>query len=406
MEKPKTHDAQLTLNQRMESVVRFGIGPAFEINYALSVLTDDRARIHAGWKRSAWKRLPASFKTTYQRLGGHPIVWTISSDAYPILSADVSFDEAIEALESTPPEFIRKEGLIGLLHYPDQVEDLISGSSNLSEVIASIPKEKHEWLMHVGMYPHDLASPAVRTVERLLKDPEGFRADVLTLLKSFWRLVFRDTWKQLKPQMQRSMEESERLFAASSFAEFADALRLRIEVNERGRYLEAVRGGARTLADDLETCWIVPSAFNDNRFWYSRSRGAGLTTVYFPYFDPRMSLGVDAEKAVDILRVTEPELDPSLIFKALGNTTRYAIATLIARKPRPAAELAEALSLSKPTISHHVHLLREAGLLDEIPRSGSVVLSLRVATLEQLSGLTLDSLFSGAPAENKRRKNR
>ena len=86
---------QASLQERMREAVRFGVGPAFEINYALAVLTDDDARIHAGWKRSAGRRLPASFLATYQGVGGHPIVWMMASDAYPIMPADVSFDQAI-----------------------------------------------------------------------------------------------------------------------------------------------------------------------------------------------------------------------------------------------------------------------------------------------------------------------
>lgn len=392
---------QSRLEERMHETVRFAVGPAFEINYALSVLTDDSARIHTRWKRNAWRRLPASFKATYQRLGGHPIVWMMIADAYPIMPADVSFDEVINALDSVSPEFVRREILVGLIHYPDHVDELISGSATLAEVVSAIPEEKREWLMHVGLYPHDPTSPAVHVVERLLADPSGFRTDLVSLLCSFWQSVFRDTWQLLQSQLQRSMEESERLFAASTFAELASALRLRIEVNERGCFLRAIRGGARLLVDDLETCWIMPSAFNDSRFWYSRGCDDGPITAFFPYFDPRISLGLGDRQPGDFLRVTEPALDPALIFKALGNTTRYAIVTLLAEQPRPAADLAEALSLSKPTISHHVHLLREAALLDEMPKGGSVILSIRPRTLKQLSTLTLDTLFSGAENENE-----
>ena len=394
---------QTTLEERMRETIRFAVGPAFEINYALSVLTDDHSRIHTSWKRSVRRRLPASFEATYKRVGGHPIVWMMIPDAYPIMPADGSFDEVIAALESVSPEFVQRECLIGLIHFPDHVDELISGSASLAEVVGAIPKEKREWLMHVGMYPHDPASPAVQVVERLLADPGGFRADLVRLLQSFWQLVFRDTWRALRPQMQRSVAESERLFAASTFSELADALRLRIEVNERECYLQAIRGNARLPVDALETCWILPSAFNDSRYWYSRGHNKGPITAYFPYFDPRINLGLDDRQPGDVLRVIEPELDPALIFKALGNTTRYAIATLLVQRPRPAAELAEALSLSKPTISHHVHLLREAGLLDETPDGGSVVLSLRSGTLERLSTLTLEALFSGTAKVDKRR---
>ncbi len=395
--------SQINLEDQILQSVRFAVGPAFEINYALAVLTDSGARIHAAWKRGAAQQLPASFKSTYQRVGGHPVVWMIASDLYPVMPANVSFDEAVTGLESVSPELVRREGLIGLIHYPEYVDQLISGSASLPEVLGAMPREKHEWLMHIGMYPYDPASPVIGTVERLLADPEGFRTDLVSLLKSFWHEVFADTWRMLQPQMQRSIEQTERLFAASTFAELAATLRLRIEVNKQGRYLQAVRGGARLPIDDLNQCWILPSAFNDKRYWYSHVHADGSITAKFPYFDPSISLGLDSQRRSDARQISglEPALDPALIFKALGNTTRYAIATLLAQQPRPAAELAKALSLSKATISHHVHLLREAGLLDDAPKSGSVELSLRPATLECLSTLTLEALFSDVTGKRK-----
>ncbi len=88
-------------------------------------------------------------------------------------------------------------------------------------------------------------------------------------------------------------------------------------------------------------------------------------------------------------------MDPALIFKALGDTTRYAIVSHIAQNPRTSAELSKILKVSKPTISHHVHLLREAGLLHEEPLSRSVQLSLKRDIIEHLSEATVGTLFDG-----------
>ncbi len=82
-----------------------------------------------------------------------------------------------------------------------------------------------------------------------------------------------------------------------------------------------------------------------------------------------------------------------MIFKALGDSTRYAIVSLVAKGPLSSADLAERLSVSKPTISHHVHQLREAGLLDEQYRSGAVQLSLKRDVIEKISDVTVQRLF-------------
>jgi DNA-binding transcriptional ArsR family regulator len=72
------------------------------------------------------------------------------------------------------------------------------------------------------------------------------------------------------------------------------------------------------------------------------------------------------------------------------------MATLLARRPMAAIELTRALSLSKPTVSHHVAVLREAGLLRETPANGSINLSLRREVLEQLSSIVIDRLFDSS----------
>jgi DNA-binding transcriptional ArsR family regulator len=104
---------------------------------------------------------------------------------------------------------------------------------------------------------------------------------------------------------------------------------------------------------------------------------------------------LDIQIAREVPSVTDPALDPSLIFKALGDSTRFAIATLLARAPKSSVELAKILSVSKPTISHHVHLLREAGLIQETFVNGSVELQLKRVVLEGLSEITVAKLFDG-----------
>src|SRR5438093_13757029 len=82
------------------------------------------------------------------------------------------------------------------------------------------------------------------------------------------------------------------------------------------------------------------------------------------------------------------------VFRALGDTTRYAIASILARTPTTSAELARSLNVSKPTITHHVHALRSAGLITETPSRGSTKLSLSRDTVAALSGAAVEQLFS------------
>ena len=87
-------------------------------------------------------------------------------------------------------------------------------------------------------------------------------------------------------------------------------------------------------------------------------------------------------------------MDPSLIFRALGDTTRYGIAASIARTPMTSLELARAFGVSKPTITHHVQLMRAAGLIDDVQTERGLELTLNRRALERLSSAACRAMFS------------
>jgi DNA-binding transcriptional ArsR family regulator len=54
-------------------------------------------------------------------------------------------------------------------------------------------------------------------------------------------------------------------------------------------------------------------------------------------------------------------------FDALGDPNRRAIVELLGEGPRSVGQLAEALPISRPAVSRHLRLLRNAGLVNEEP---------------------------------------
>jgi DNA-binding transcriptional ArsR family regulator len=54
-------------------------------------------------------------------------------------------------------------------------------------------------------------------------------------------------------------------------------------------------------------------------------------------------------------------------FTALGDPTRRAIFERVAQRPRPVGELARELPVSRPAVSQHLKVLKEAGLLTDRP---------------------------------------
>jgi DNA-binding transcriptional ArsR family regulator len=79
-------------------------------------------------------------------------------------------------------------------------------------------------------------------------------------------------------------------------------------------------------------------------------------------------------------------------FKALSDPTRLAILESSARRPRTIGELAREMAVAQPTVSNHVRILRDAGLLQQLRdgsrRFGADPDALRHLTEESLSALS------------------
>jgi len=212
------------------------------------------------------------------------------------------------------------------------------------------------------------------------------------MIQMFWEHSFKNTWASMQSQFVHSLEEKERLMNSCSFGEFAQHALLRVRVDENDKSIEAIRGGYKLFFDEIESCHFFPSAFNDRRYWSGYKTGDKTSIVYFPYFDPVIRVGNQAEPP-RVAEVLEPELDPALIFRALGDSTRYAMVSLLARRPMTSVEISKVLAVSKATISHHIAQMREAGLISEKYEAGAVKISLKRDVFEKLSSLTLRKLF-------------
>lgn len=73
-------------------------------------------------------------------------------------------------------------------------------------------------------------------------------------------------------------------------------------------------------------------------------------------------------------------------FGALADPTRRAVLEGLSRGPRPVGELASGLPVSRPAVSQHLRVLKEAGLVSE-SRSGTRRLyKVELRAIEALSG--------------------
>lgn len=88
------------------------------------------------------------------------------------------------------------------------------------------------------------------------------------------------------------------------------------------------------------------------------------------------------------------------VFKALSDPTRRRVLQLLHKRPMTAGEIADQFKLSKPTMSAHFAVLREAGLIAADKQGTTITYTLQISVLEDalLGFADAFGLGEGGPA--------
>jgi DNA-binding transcriptional ArsR family regulator len=70
------------------------------------------------------------------------------------------------------------------------------------------------------------------------------------------------------------------------------------------------------------------------------------------------------------------------VFKALADPTRRRVLELLRQRPMTAGELSDEFAVSKPTMSAHFNVLREADLIDAHKQGTTITYRLKLSVLE------------------------
>jgi ArsR family transcriptional regulator, repressor of sdpIR and other operons len=73
----------------------------------------------------------------------------------------------------------------------------------------------------------------------------------------------------------------------------------------------------------------------------------------------------------------------NLVFRALSDPTRRRVLQLLRRRPMTAGELADQFPVSRPTMSRHFAVLREADLVEAEKQGKSIIYRLKMSVLEE-----------------------
>jgi DNA-binding transcriptional ArsR family regulator len=376
--------------------IEFAVSPRFDVFYALYGLASSAPTPLERWKENAAARLPHDFERVANRVAPLPIFWALLADAVQGVAGEISFEEMLSTIREMGVDDLKRNILAGIFHDNATVDTLLTRKGALKEVLTDENLPGAELLMHFGLRPYNPSSPASRAISVLLTRPESYRDELVLVLQKFWDTGFRRDWSALEPALRAESFRMRDLAEEDSPAELARELNLPVTFDDGAREVRPKTGSAIAY-DRIDRCFIVPSAFNTRRWWAKYESNSRRVTLYLPItsdIDAANKIGELTERVVTT--AARGKINAESVFRALGDTTRYAIASILARTPTTSAELARSLKVSKPTITHHVHALRSAGLITETPSRGSTKLSLSRDTVAALSSAAVEQLFSSS----------
>jgi DNA-binding transcriptional ArsR family regulator len=376
--------------------VDFAVTPRFDLFYALYTLSATGASPLETWKTYAQARLPRDFARAARHVAPLPIFWPLFADALQRTAGEMTFDEIVAGIRQMPANDFKTGILSGILHDGATVGALVSGKKTLRQILSVERPDGGELLVHFGLAPYDPASPSAKTISELLSHPEAFAEELALILERFWHTGFAHDWKEIEEDLRVESFRMRDLNEELSLDDLARDLKLPVSFDDKKSELHP-RSGAPIPYAQIDRCWVIPSAFNSRRWWAKYETKSGLASLYFPIVrDAAVAnrLAVGDPSSVVPRTPSLRKINAESVFRALGDTTRYAIASILARNPTTSADLARSLKVSKPTITHHIQALRSAGLISETPARGSTKLFLNRETLGGISAAAVDQLFS------------
>ncbi len=191
----------------------------------------------------------------------------------------------------------------------------------------------------------------------LLDDPAGAQQRIVRVLRA-WAVPF----GTIEPRI-RAIEDRDVALRAADRGAFGGS-----------ELIERTTGGIRWLPEvGIRRVILAPSYFS-RPFNYLLA-GDGWRFFGYPVSDDALEVGD---------RLAPP---PAMVrlHRALGDETRMRILKLLAGQDLYLTEIAQHLELSKPTIKHHLALLRSAGLVTVVEAGSVIYYNLRRDRLEAAS---------------------
>jgi DNA-binding transcriptional ArsR family regulator len=254
----------------------------------------------------------------------------------------------LRLLHATPTD-VMVGGIVGNLHDPmwrDLSERAQQGDAGAAEAFLTEMGKSMYHAQHVDLY------------RRLFADPRSVLDPAIDVLVR-WLPWFTEVEPRVGVMLQRDFD-----LRAEDRATLAP-----------GALIEKTTGGIRWISEPgVRRVILAPSYFTRP---YNYVLGGPDWRLYgYPI----------ADAALDGTDPLAPPQSLVRLHRALGDDTRLRILRLLRDQDFYLTEIAERLELSKPTIKHHLALLRSAGFVTIVEEGGMQYYSLKRERLDDASG--------------------
>jgi DNA-binding transcriptional ArsR family regulator len=343
-------------------VIEWDVRTAYDFLFSLSGeagSTDDLPAGDRAWLTDARASLPQDLQPSVSRLFDTEVAIHTVPLVIERPEVRTSGDFLAALGDVSPADVVR--AIIANFNDSPAVDELITrlqqgDTSVIAEIEECLPEHKRGAQMTI------------------VRDPDGAYAEIMAVLEA-WQKRFAEIEDRVKTMLDRDydLRAGDRRSLSGS------------------ELIEKATGGIRWLPEPgVRRVILAPSYFTrPYNFLFS-----GQDWRFFGY--------PIADAALDGVDPLAPPQSVIRLHRAIGDETRLRILKLLSGRDLYLTEIAQQLELSKPTIKHHLALLRAAGLVT-ITESGTVVYySLRREPLESAS-IDLRSFLVGPAGDGAKR---
>jgi len=302
--------------------IRLLLAPAHEMVTSLHVLADPSH--HAGsaaWAEAALRAMTPDLRGEVEYFGHHFNQWLDIADLLHHAAQDAPIDRVLAALKAGPAHEVAR--------------------------------------VACGEEDGGLTADVQRAREAARSHPEAFKRRLLACLSRYREDVFAAEWELRRPLLQAALAREAAHLDRTDPIAYLTGLNSRISYdNATGELIFHKYRDFRYAVVELDRITCIPSTFAAPHLMIGN---VGRDLIIF--------VNVSTAAAPQPARVP-PDLLAAL--KALADETRLAIFKAVVKQPRYTQELATNMGLAEPTVSRHLKMLREAGLVSSEKQGGFV----------------------------------